>query len=258
MIPTSLSTIDTALARGVVYRCLAQALHLPGEAFGTTLTQGLWLAALQEAVEALTASDMLLDSLAALEIVQPATELAALQREYTRLFSNMTLTDFPPYGAEYLASHIFMKAQSMADVAGFYRAFGVDIDAGTERPDHISVELAFMGYLCWKEAYAAEHELGEALDITIAAQKRFFADHLGRWAARFLRRFETATVQPFYRALAAFGQVFLAMEEAQLGILPDMIPDLPPEPPLHGAFICGADDDQCPLKVATSFADHRG
>ena len=227
MTPTSPSTVDTALARGAVYRCLAQALLFPGELLGATLPQGLWLGALDEAVGRLPASDVLLEALATLEIVQPTTELAPLQREYTRLFSNTALTDFPPYGADYLGSHIFMKAQSMADVAGFYCAFGVAIDAGTERPDHISAELEFMGYLCCKEAYAADLGMVEALDIIVSAQKRFFAEHLGRWAPHFLQRFEAVTTQPFYRAVAAFAQMFLEAESTWLEVSPEAIQELP-------------------------------
>jgi len=237
---------DTALGRCTVYRCLSQALFFPGEVLGATLPQGLWVGALDEAVERLQPSDALLDALAALEIVQPTTELAPLQREYIRVFSSTGPNDPPPYGADYLASHIFMKAQSMADVAGFYQAFGVAIDAGTERPDHISAELEFMGYLCQKEAYASEHGLAEALMITISAEKRFLGDHLGRWAPLFLRRFEAVTRQPFYRAVAPFTHTFLAAEAARLGVSPEEVPDLPGDTPLQGAC-----HGKCPLTLSS-------
>jgi len=240
---------DTILARGVVYRCLAPALLSPGEPFGTTLTQGLWLGSLNEAVGCVPASESLHDALAELERLQPTLDLGVLQEEYTRLFSHTTLTDVPPYGADYLATHIFMKAQSLADVAGFYRAFGVAIDAGSERPDHISAELEFMGYLCWKEAYAAEQGLAEAADITVSAQKRFFDEHLGRWAPLFLSRFAALTTQPFYRAVAAFAQVFLADEAARLGVSPQAIQAEPVDTPLQSGFTCGANDGTCPLET---------
>ncbi|MBI3326896.1 MAG: molecular chaperone TorD family protein [Nitrospinae bacterium] len=252
MIPTPQRAIETALARRTVYRCLSQALFFPGDVLGATLPQGHWVGALDEAVERLQPSDALLDALAALEIVQPTTELAPLQREYIRLFSSTGPSDLPPYGADYLGSHIFMQAQSMADVAGFYQAFGVAMDAGTERPDHISAELEFMGYLCQKEAYAAEHGLAEALTITISAEKRFLVDHLGRWAPLFLRRFEAVTRQPYYRAVAAFAQTFLAAEAARLGVSPEEVRELSGDTPLQGAFTCGANDGTCPLTLSSS------
>ncbi len=240
-------TIDSALARGTVYQCLAQACAFPGELFGEALQRDLWRTSLQEAIEALQCVDTCIETLEALEIVQPTIDLAAMRQEYSRLFSNTALTDFPPYGADYLASHIFMKAQTLADVAGFYRAFGLGIVDGTERPDHISAEFEFMGYLCFKEAYAAEQGLAEALEVTTAAQRRFFAEHLGRWAPLFLKRFETVCAQPFYRALACFAQAFLASEAAHLRIAPEPISAVPADAPSAGDFTCGVGEGQCPL-----------
>ena len=106
--------------------------------------------------------------------------------------------------------------------------------------------LEFMGYLCWKEAYAADHRLVEALDITVSAQQRFLAEHLGRWAPRFLDRFEAVTTQPLYRAVAAFGQVFLATEATRLGVSPEVVQGPPSDAFAPGAFSCGATDGACP------------
>ena len=257
MTPASPPTIDIALARGEAYRCVARACAFPTAAFGEILAQGLWLAVLDDAVGKLPPEEALLDALAALEIVQPTLDPAALAREYTRLFSNTGLTDCPPYGADYLTSHIFMRAQSLADVAGFYHAFGVAMGAGTERPDHISAELEFMGYLCWKEAYAVEHGLAEALEITRSAQRRFLEDHLGRWAPCFLDRFEAATTQPFYRAVAAFAMAFLAIEASWLGVTPEAVQEPPRETSLPGAFLCGDNQGRCPLQLTTNTSLNR-
>jgi DMSO reductase family type II enzyme chaperone len=244
-------TIDTALARGTVYQCLAQACAFPGEIFGEALQRDIWRASLQEAMEALQSADACIETLETFEIIQPMIDLAAIRQEYSRLFSNTALTDFPPYGADYLASHVFMKAQSLADVTGFYRAFGVDIADGTERPDHISAELEFMGYLCCKEAYAAEHGLGEAFELTVAAQARFFSEHVGRWAPLFLQRFEMVSVQPFYRALASFARAFLASETIRLGVSPEPIVAATPDLPAAGDAACGAGEGPCPLTMFT-------
>jgi TorA maturation chaperone TorD len=84
-----------------------------------------------------------------------------------------------------------------------------------------------MGYLCWKEAYAAEHGLVEALDITVSAQKRFLTEHVGRWAPLFLQRFEAGTTQAFYRAVATFAQVFLAADQVRLGISCETLMEVP-------------------------------
>ena len=247
MTPTLQANLDTALARGTVYQCLAQACAYPGETFIEALVQGAWLASLEDAMEALEVVDTCRETLETLGIVQPTIEPTALRNEYTRLFSNTALSDFPPYGADYLASHIFMKAQSLADVAGFYRAFGVEVAAGTERPDHISAELEFMAYLCFKQAYAAESGLPEAFEITTAAQRRFLVAHVGRWAPLFLKRFAMVSAQPFYRALASFAQMFLSREAMRLSVAPEPIFELPPDAPVAGDFTCGGGEGQCPL-----------
>jgi putative dimethyl sulfoxide reductase chaperone len=247
--PTLQVSIETALARGTVYQCLAQACAYPGEAFTEALAQGAWVASLAEAVETLESVEACRETLQTLEIVQSSIDPTAFRTEYTRLFSNTALTDFPPYGADYLASHIFMKAQSLADVAGFYRAFGVGVRAGSERPDHISAELEFMGYLCFKEAYAADHGRPEALAVTVAAQRRFLSEHLGRWAPLFLVRFGVVSVQPFYRAMTAFARVFLAIEAMRLGVSPEAVFEVSPDAPAAGDFTCGVAEGQCPLAM---------
>jgi TorA maturation chaperone TorD len=75
-----------------------------------------------------------------------------------------------------------VKSFELADIAGFYRAFGVEITPGTERPDHIAVELEFMHLLAVKEVVAAGREDGgEHARICRDARATFFRDHLGRW-----------------------------------------------------------------------------
>jgi DMSO reductase family type II enzyme chaperone len=240
------TSIDQALARGTVYQCLAQACYYPSPAFAEALARGLWLSSLREALESLPDLAALQPHLATLQDLAPVCDLAELRSELTRLFSNTAVTDFPPYGANYLASHIFMKAQTLADVAGFYRAFGVDIASSTERPDHVSVELEFMGYLCLKQAYAIDHSLTEAEEVTSAAQRRFFAEHLGRWAPLFLSRFAARSAQPFYRALAAFARAFLGAEKDRLGGSIEAIDELPADTPAPSDFTCGSSAGQCP------------
>src|SRR3972149_12155544 len=79
---------------------------------------------------------------------------SSLEEEYCRLFTHTISTECPPYEGEYDNSDIFQKSQAMADIAGFYRAFGLETSPSfRERPDHISAELEFMHYLTWQEAY---------------------------------------------------------------------------------------------------------
>jgi len=67
----------------------------------------------------------------------------------------------------------------MADIAGFYRAFGFEVSG--ERPDHIVPELEFLALVLVKEAYALMAGQVEGAEICATARRRFIAEHLGRW-----------------------------------------------------------------------------
>lgn len=72
-------------------------------------------------------------------------------------------------------------SEEMSDVAGFYRAFGMDFTG--DRPDHISMELEFMRLLAMKEAKSQMDGAPESEGICVSAEKKFLYSHLGRWAA---------------------------------------------------------------------------
>lgn len=67
----------------------------------------------------------------------------------------------------------------MADIAGFYQAFGFEVTG--ERPDHIVPELEFLALLLVKEAYALIAADRDGAAICAEARGKFVADHLGRW-----------------------------------------------------------------------------
>lgn len=115
-----------------------------------------------------------------------------IERSYQHCFTLTYSPDVPAYEVAYVSSEIFRQTQEMADIAGFYRAFGAGIaERETERVDHISVELAFMQLLCLKEAYAAEHGDTEHLRVCRQAQRSFLRDHLLCWAPALAGRLAT-------------------------------------------------------------------
>ena len=61
-----------------------------------------------------------------------------LTEEYTNVFGHTVSTDCPPYEAEYGQAHIFQKSHTIADLRGFYKAFGVAPNPEMkDRPDHV-------------------------------------------------------------------------------------------------------------------------
>ncbi len=106
----------------------------------------------------------------------------------------------------------------LADVAGFYRAFGVEVTPGTERPDHLAAELEFMHLLAVKEALARRDEGGsEHVEICRAAAHAFLRDHLARWAPRFAEGLEDAEADPLYASAGRLLDGFVALDAAWLG-----------------------------------------
>jgi len=71
----------------------------------------------------------------------------------------------------------------MAGLAGYYNAFGYH-PATSEAPDHVAVEVGFMAYLRFKEAYAVAAGDAEHASTTAQAAAQFRADHLAMYAAR--------------------------------------------------------------------------
>ncbi len=136
-----------------------------------------------------------------------------LQERYDVLFGHAVRGACPAYEMEYGRNEIIRQASDLADLAGFYRAFGLEI-AGDKngRPDHISVECEFMSALCAKEAYAqAQGDKGNA-DICFDAERTFLRDHLARWLPAFARHVEEADADGFFGALARFADAFVKAE----------------------------------------------
>ena len=108
--------------------------------------------------------------------------------------------------------HAMVKSFELADIAGFYRAFGVEMTPGSERPDHIAAELEFMHLLALKELIAAGSEDGEEhAKVCRDARATFFRDHLGRWFGPFCEQLREEG-GPVYGEAATVLEGFLRLE----------------------------------------------
>lgn len=107
------------------------------------------------------------------------------------------------YETEYGRMRGMGKGTDLADIAGFYNAFGLSVDTENvhEVVDHISVELEFYAVLLLKEAALCEGADEEGVFVVHDARKKFLADHLGRFTNAI------ADVESV-RAHAVYGDVF--------------------------------------------------
>lgn len=123
--------------------------------------------------------------------------------EYHRLFEGKLLC--PPNQTAYVRRD---KGAVLADICGFYHAFGFDFRSETaEKPDHVVTELEFCGVLLAMIAAAPDEDRA-----TIAAEALAgFADcHLGEWLAWFAARLAAVSQVDFYSAAA--GAVMAAWQ----------------------------------------------
>ncbi len=195
-------TMVRAQARSVVYRLLAVAFLYPDQMTAAAIESGEFVATLEAAV-AVLGEPTLGQAVNALRKQTEGFGFERWQSEYATVFGHIIPQDCPPYQTHYGSAHVFMQAQELADIAAFYRAFGMEVRDGVERVDHIAVELEFMGFLCFKEAYAVEHgHEAEKVAIVREAQRRFLQEHLGRWAPAFCRLLRKKAGESFYGALA--------------------------------------------------------
>lgn len=113
------------------------------------------------------------------------------------------------------------QVQQLADVAGFYSAFGLEVSprAG-ERLDHITVEAEFLHALLSKEAFRFAAKDHEGAEICREARRKFFEEHVGWWLPTFSRIISRAAPPGYYRELGRFTAAVCALERISLGIRP--------------------------------------
>ncbi|MDW8469780.1 MAG: molecular chaperone TorD family protein [Burkholderiales bacterium] len=96
------------------------------------------------------------------------------------------------------------RSAELADIAGFYAAFGFAMsDEDRQPPDHLCAELEFCSLLLVKCAYALRDGWTERGRVAEAALRRFLEDHLGRWTHAFCDLVGLAAARAPYRESAA-------------------------------------------------------
>lgn len=169
-----------------------------------------------------------------------ATSIEALQSEYQRIVGHTMSKECPLYETQYGASQVFQQVQELGDIQGFYRAFGLDTsDIEKERCDHVSVELEFMHFLLYKQAFAMENHGEEKVQICVDAQKKFLKEHVGKWVPLFCVLFARKAREGFYCAVSALTKEFLRLEMK----LMDLKTEIYKESDLNQEAVAGASDE---------------
>lgn len=180
---------------------------------------------------------------------------------YRAVFGLVFSRHCPPCETEYCESKdVFYRSQQMADIGGFFRAFGLRPDSrAPERVDHAAMMIGFVAFLlgslslpCGRTASRAGEDL-EREAVVRAALASFIRDHCAWWMPTFGRCLERraqevsaaadeASLRSAATHLAGVGRVlraWVAAERLNAGVDPS-------RRILEPALADAAADDACP------------
>jgi len=161
----------------------------------------------------------------------PASE-SELNAEYEGTFGLLVTSACTPYEMDYISEKFtFQRSHALADIAGFYRAFGFAVSSRhPERPDHVVLELEFMSLLIGLQSRALTDALRpgrERESVCHQAQARFLGDHLAWWTPALARLLWRESPGGYFAAVAEFLSAFIPAER---GILEVDAPQMTAEP----------------------------
>lgn len=200
---------DVLVARGVAYALLARLLG-PDP---SPLTDAEHLDALREAL----AQSGDVRAAARLAGVQPreADEVPDLARRWIRWFEQGRIA---PYECSNTPPSAGGHTPRLADIAGFYRAFGMAVSR--ERPDHVVAELEFASVVSLAEAQASETGDAEAAEVCAEAARSFLRDHLGSWLDSWAARIGETEALASWAPYAAAAADLVAADAASRNVVP--------------------------------------
>ena len=141
------------------------------------------------------------------------TQPEDVARNYSDLFTTRQQCKLDE--AEYDKA-IFNRYQRMADVGGFYRAFGFEPSGDAhQRPDFIGLELEFMQLLLIKRAYAMEQGWDDKAEACLDAEKEFLKEHLAWWVPAMCENLRGASTCAYFKQLSDFLEAFIASEASR-------------------------------------------
>ncbi|MGH9388032.1 MAG: TorD/DmsD family molecular chaperone [Vicinamibacteria bacterium] len=206
-------------ARSIVYRSLSRLFRRPDRAALERLQKGD-LPLLSVALHELGADSELIGLVGALSEQVESASLEELQTLYHDVFEPSGGLRCPPNETSQTPEspqEAMTKTFQLADIAGFYRAFGVEIAEGEERVDHIAAELEFLHLLATKEAFAERQGREERAAICRDAERSFLRDHLACWTEKLSENLEEAASGTVYATAGRLLRRFVEIDLSEIG-----------------------------------------
>ena len=139
-----------------------------------------------------------------------------IEVEHVRLFVNAPEgVPAPPYASWYLDGRLLGPAAEWA--ADEYRGQSLELAGDAGQPaDFIGTEFEYLHFLCRHQKAARLTGDGRAFDVAVAAEARFFKDHLVRWLPAFLRDIRRSAPGGVFSRVADLLEAFCVEEGRQL------------------------------------------
>jgi len=215
------SAADEARARGMMYAMMAWSWRYPERETVSALRTMLGRCLTPSAINYFDSNTTSALKLATSALIHESRDVLRLETNYSLLFGHAVRGSCPLYELEYGQAEIVQQAGELADIAGFYGAFGLESTQGSmERVDHVAVECEFMSVLCAKQATGVLSNNSDLVDACYEAQRTFLRDHLARWLPALAAKVVKADYDGIYGHLARVSSAFLASECRALGITP--------------------------------------
>jgi TorA maturation chaperone TorD len=214
---------ERAFQRSKIYRLLSYCFFHPDEDLGEFLRTGEFLTELENGVKGVLRAISSHEKERRIPISElkalPLLDHETMMDEYVRFLTLRSTC--PPYEGEYDRSEgSVFSTEEMADIAGFYRAFGMDFVK--DRADGIATELEFMHLVTMKEAEAAFKGDVEKVNLCVSVEKKFLENHLGRWVGAFYEALQSAG-SSFYAPITSFLGRWIELECRSLKVTPQKV-----------------------------------
>ena len=204
----NLMSIDTALLeiRALIYKLVSVGFLYPDDAWQKRML-GLIeeLDKIGDSSEATEFFKTIKDDFAKIHgfFLSSSNVLEELQEEHFRLFGPDPVCHLDI--AHWAQGDVFMQSRKMAEMAGFYRAFGLDMNEGL-RVDNLSVAFEFLSYLCLKILHAENVGADNHLETTEKAMNSFRDEFVLPGLDRFVQSIKTNSRTGFYEVIGILAK----------------------------------------------------